>query len=494
MSLTVAAMTQRMESDEAFRVRRAWQRDMDAACRSGQKGEEIPAPLQFSSDYRHQMDGDAWALYQRNPALDLDEIENDFIRHSVEETGLSIPDEEQRRITDRLDELEAQSHELAERLETVGVPAYRQTPFGLWRYAIHSRTFRKIPAFRRICALPYVACNLRGSVVASLEYFLEKNPFCRFWTFSSGRRVPLRIPVFGPAEPLLRQRISYLNRKISKLNDQPFMKSAGLEIVFRSDEFGTPETDESGNLKGDAGTIERDPDGTIWLHVHCHCVVFPKKGYIPPKKWADVLKRVKGFWEHHWDEGGAIQTARECCKYVTKPAEMLKLTPAELGELYRQTRRMKLVQTMGALKKEIADRDGAGDVLRKIRTPNGEGRVYGVAKNHNRQRKRTTAEKNFQAAQAFDAKEAGDFFRVMSRSAPAFRGAGLKECAVVIMASRFDEERVRSHPDVARLIEATRDAWLAGLYIRVHTCTPTVRGAAPPETCSQRLLPEIIAR
>jgi len=50
------------------------------------------------------------------------------------------------------------------------------------------------------------------------------------------------------------------------------------------------------------------------------------------------LQKVKDFWGHNWDEGGAITTAREACKYVTKPAEMLKLSPAELAELYRQSR------------------------------------------------------------------------------------------------------------------------------------------------------------
>lgn len=495
MTLTAPEIKRRFEADEASRARQAWQRDLDAAVMAGQKARgEIAPPLCHSSDYWHNEDGESDQLYSPNPAMDLHEIEQTFLDFASDETGHSTTDEKQREMTDRFEEIERQSHELAERLETVGVNAYRQTPFGLWSYAIHSRTFRKIPTFRRICLLPYVAQMMRGPMVSALEYFLEKHPFCRFWTFTSGKRVPLRIPANGPAEPLLRQRIAYLNRRLSQLNAAPFMKAAGLEIVFRSDEFGTPETDELGNLKADAGSIERDTDGTIWLHVHAHCVVYPKKGFIPPKQWAAILSQVKAFWGHHWDEGGAIQTARECCKYVTKPAEMLKLTPAELGELYRQTRRMKLVQPMGALKKEIAQREFESIRLVKKSAPNGEGRISVEVKNWNRQRRRTTAEKNIEAAAALDAKESGDFFRVMSRSVPGFCGAGMKECRVIIMASRFDEERVRAHPDVARLIEATADAWQAGLYIRVHTCTPTVRGAPPPDSCSQRLLAEITAR
>jgi len=496
MSLALQEMTRRFEADEAGRLRLAWEKRMADALAAGQReAGAIPPPIPHSSDYWHREDGDDCQIYSPNPAMDLAETEHDFLSYAAEETGQSTTDEKQQEIAARRAEIEAQSHEIAERLETVGVSAYRQTPFGIWQYAIHSRTFSKVPAFRRICLLPYVAWMLRGPMVSALEYFLDKHPFCRFWTFTSGKRVPIRIPANGPAEPLLRQRIAYLNRKISQLNALPFMKRAGLEIVFRSDEFGTPETNENGDLKSDAGSIERDADGIVWLHVHAHCVVYPKKGFIPPKQWADVLHRVKAFWGDHWDEGGGILTARECCKYVTKPGEMLKLTPAELGEIYRQTRRMKLVQPLGALKAEIAERAAAGKMLRPRNAGNGEGRIYEVAPNHNKQRRRTTAQKDLEAGQKFDAKEAGDFFRIIARSAPSFCGAGLKECRVTIMSAILpDEARVRAHPDVARLIAATEDAWQAGLYIRVHTCTPTVGARPPPDTQSQRLLAEIIAR
>jgi len=478
------------ESDDQSRAIKAWHDRIAAALQAGQKKAGIiPAPVCHSSDYWHEADGEAGALWSPNPAMDLAEVENEYFANAIEETGQSTTDEKQLEMVRRFEEIESQSHTLAERLESTGIPAYRQTPFGLWSYAIHSRNIRKIPAFRRVCILPYVAWQMRGPMVSALEYFLEKHPYCRFLTFTSGKRVPLRIPAYGPAEPLLRDRIAYLNRKISRLNAQPFMKAAGLEIVFRSDEFGTPETDENGNLKGDAGSIERDPDGTIWLHPHCHCVAWPKKGFIPPKKWAQLLKQIWAFWVHHWEEGGAIQTARECCKYVTKPAEMLKLSAAELAELYRQTRRMKLVQPLGALAAEIKAREEKNERLIKKATPNGEGRVYFEIKNWNKLRARTRAEKDFEEGKKFDAKEAGFFFRIMSRSVPSFCGAGLKECRVTIMATRFDEEKIRAHPDIAALIEATADAWAAGVFIRVHTCTPTVRPGPPPESESQRLLP-----
>jgi len=97
-------------------------------------------------------------------------------------------------MTRRFEELQAQSHTLAETLESVGVPAYRQTPFGLWSYAVHSRTLRKLPNFRRIAFCRPSPQHLRGPMVSALEYFLEKHPFCRSGRSPAEPAFPLEFP------------------------------------------------------------------------------------------------------------------------------------------------------------------------------------------------------------------------------------------------------------------------------------------------------------
>lgn len=485
MSLTAAEIKRRADCDEAYRVRQAWQRALDAACRAGERAAgTIPPPIPLSSDYQHQIDGDYESLYSPNPAMDLEEVEREYLALCADETGDTIEDEKQLEIARRRDELEAQSHTIAERLQSVAVSAYRETPFSLYHYAIHSRRIVKVPNFRRICLLPYIANSLRGPVVSALEYFLDKHPFCRFWTFTTGLRCPLSD---------LRQRVKALHRKLSKLNDEPFMRAAGLRIVFRSTEFGTPETNTLAE-KVLAGEIERDDSGKVLFHPHAHCVVFPARGHISARKWAGILKQVWKFWGDQWDDGGSIGTARECCKYVTKPAAMLALTAAELGELYRQTYRLKLIQPMAQLANEIADRAEKRQRLVRRPAPNGEGRIYQIVRDWNKQPRRTKVEKDIEAALKLDQRERGECLRVMSRSVPSFCGAGMKEPRVTIMCCLWNEQAVREHPLVARLIRETEDAWQAGLYIRVHTCTPTVREAPPPDSCSQRLFPELAAK
>lgn len=484
MSLTASEIKRRADADEAYRIRQAWQKALDSAVRAGErKTGAIPGPIPPSSSYQHQIDGDYESIYSPNPAMDLEEVEREYLALCADETGDTIEDEKQLEIARRRDELEAQSHTMAERLESVGVSAYRETPFSVYHYAIHSRRLVKVPSFRRICLLPYVANSLRGPMVTALEYFLEKNPFCRFWTFTTGRRCRI-----GE----VKVRLKKLHRRISLLNDQKFMRVAGLRIIFRSTELGTPERSENGEIRG--GDVERDGAGYVMLHPHAHCVVYPAAGHISRKKWEGVLKQVWKFWKHHWDDAGSIGTARECCKYVTKPGALLKLTPDELGELYRQTYRLKLIQPMAQLADEIGLRAEKRQRLVRKPAPNGEGRIYHVVRDWNRQPQRTKAEKDIDAALKLDRRERNDCLRVMSRSVPSFCGAGMKEPRVTILTCLWNETAVRAHPLVARLIRETEDAWQAGLYIRVHTCTPTVREAPPPDSCSQRLLPDLASK
>lgn len=117
------------------------------------------------------------------------ESEADFAQVCEEETGMGVSPEEWERQKNERAEIRRQSHYLAHILENAGTKAYRDDAFQLWIWHVHSKVAESIPNFRRICFLPYVAAIVRSSKLAALEYFLDRHPFCRFWTFTSGQRV-----------------------------------------------------------------------------------------------------------------------------------------------------------------------------------------------------------------------------------------------------------------------------------------------------------------
>ena len=349
---------------------------------------------------------------------------------------------------------------------------YRETGFELRRYFIHSRQEETLPNYRRIRFIPYVAQSLRAPMVSALDFWLSKNPFARFWTFTSGVRVQLS----G-----VRDRSQWLHNRLRKLNAEEFMQDAGVQIVFRSTEMGTPETNERGDLVA-GGRIETDDTGQTYFHVHAHCVVELTKGFVATEKWENLLERVHRFWRHRWQDDGAIASSREVCKYVTKPAEMLKLSAAELVELQEQLSGTRLIETMGSLRAEINARQKAGKRLIKRKTP--DGRVYVAVHDWNRHQRRTKAEAGQDAAAKLTPKTARGAVRIMSRGAPRFGRSKVAEPCVTVMCMRgsWSETAVRSHPLVAPLITATVHEYFEGvarrkspvLGISVHTRTPTV--------------------
>jgi len=476
---------------EAVEARKDWRKRMDAALSlrpSREDGEET-ASRELSEEPSLPDSGREFVLRWRdtpicddhdahqamdvnrnpNPSRTCEEIESEYHALAAEQTGNVIDDERQWEIDHRRKEVLRQSLEIAERLESVGVTAFRDTPYAIYRYAVHSGRVEKLPSFRRIAFIPSVAQSIRAPVVSALEYFLERHPFCRFWTFTSGPRVPI-------CE--IRDRIRELHRRLSKLNDAPFMLSAGARLVFRSTEYGTPETADSFDSGGE---IDRDDNGRVMLHPHAHCVVWLAKGPLPPKQWAALLKQVWAYWGDHWDEGSTIRNARELCKYVTKPSAILGLSGEELGALAHQTRRLKLVQTMGILAREIRHRADNDLRLVSVAAPDGSGRVRREARDWNKQPRRSRAEKAADAAQRLDPNKKGsDCFMLLARSLPTFCGAGATEPTVTIMATRFNATRAAAMPAVQALVNATAAEWLASLFIRVHTSTPTVRRTRPP--------------
>jgi len=412
-----------------------------------------------------------------------------------DETGVSRSSEKQAEaVADEILLLD-QTHSVAKRLEKMGVPTYRSGMWGLWHYGVHSGTVSSDPRFRRLCLLPYMAKRIRQPMLNALEAWFERHPFARLWTFTGGKRCRLSD---------VRERFRYIFRKLSRLNAEPFMREAGVSIVFRSGELGTPECSEDGTMRPDheAGCFERD-EGGVWFHPHIHCAVELTKGQIPKHRWARLLKSVWAFWGHHWDDGRAVRNARELCKYVSKPGEVLALTDPELAELHRQLFRLKIMQPMGSLAADIKRRDECR--LRLVRERTREGCVWQEAPDwargvpgedgqefddevwmarerdfvHVDGKELLRLEHAANAARARNWSDGAQVCRVVSKSAPAWSPLGVKEPRVVVMGTYFDAAFVASHPLVQRLRETTAAEWQAGVAIRVHTGTPTVRELAP---------------
>ncbi len=460
------------------------------------------------------------------------EAEKAFAESVEAETGNGLSVEEwMARKIDR-EEMRKQSHEIANKLELGGTLAYRTDEYQLLIWHVFSQQAENIPAFRRLCFIPHVAAMVRAQKLAALEFFLDCNPYCRFWTFTSGERVALS----G-----LRARIQTLHQRLNKLNKE-LRRRYGAELVFRSTELGTIETPETAGkarakraaraahklavdaakkegkpapvwtrakdkqFSDTAGGIERDEHtGQMMFHPHAHCVVKLAKR-MPKEKWSEMLRFVWSHWGDHWDDGKIIEDAREAVKYCLKPGDVAALQPDDLCALEKEIRGLRLVTPMGVLKSEIAARKKAGDTLRRVRTP--EGMVWTVVPDHNKQLSRSEADKervrkmnrqtlldrlDVKLSRAIDTRagfnielgrgHAGSIrkpsgvsiCRVVARLAPAAVVSPLKEPRVVVMATRgaFNRSAVMNHPLTVKLWDQGIQAWSAGRAIRVHTGTPT---------------------
>lgn len=441
---------------------------------------------------------------QRAALIRQTQADRDYLARAREEAGLPAGPQHARQKADRA-ELLSQTHQLAQRLESAGIPAYRKDGAGLWVWWVCSETAEQLPQFRRICFLPTVAASVRANKLAALEYFIG-NHFCRFWTFTSGQRV---------TADKLRGRIEWLHAKLNQLN-QYLRKTWQVELIFRSTELGTLEFDSAGNKVGDnaEGRIETDDQGRPLYHPHAHCVMHSLRGFIKPDEWSRMFDAIWDHWRDdagnqlNWDGGrkgksGVIQKPREVCKYVTKPGDLLKLSAADLAATERALHGLKLVQPLGALKTEIATRNAAGKILVRVPTANGK-TEWREKIDWNRFALETDEEKEFAKELAECALFAAEtraaatvtppkapteidksqpWTRIFARLDCAVGPRGIKEPRVIVGGSVFHKPTVVSHPLVQKLWAETIHEFHHGLSaqnslaamarISVHTGTPT---------------------
>ena len=255
----------------------------------------------------------------------LTEAEARFLELCLERTGEILPEDVHTKRVRCQELLLEQSFRIAEALESQGIKAFGEAKLTL--VGICSGETRELADFRNIVFIPAIAQRKRREHLRHLEYFLQQHPYSRMWVFTTGDRVNLS----G-----VRERIQKLHRRLSKLNAEPFMKQAGASIAFRSTELGD---------------VERSESAAPTFHVHAHTIIHLVRK-LPKDEWSDLLKAVRAWWKFHFKDSQRIHQARETCKYVVKPGDLEELSAAELAELYRQTFRLHLVQSLGLLKEQ----------------------------------------------------------------------------------------------------------------------------------------------
>ena len=212
-----------------------------------------------------------------------------------------------------------QSHQIADKLESVGVESYVEQDLTL--FGLHSRSFKKLPNFRNINFIPYVARKNRNKQSKELELFLQRNPMARMFTLTSGTRC-------GLLE--LRDRCQVMHRKISRANQTRFMRKSGARFVFRATEFGELVPHENGEIS---------------VHPHCHIVlVLDRK--LTKTKWSQLLKRIHAHFGTYLQDNGKIKNARELVKYCVKPSDLDDLTPLQLKNLYYASKGLRLCEAL----------------------------------------------------------------------------------------------------------------------------------------------------
>ncbi len=378
------------------------------------------------------------------------------------ETGNAMQIEKAAEAFARRNELREVDLELACRLEGQGVPVFRNTPFDLFVYYIHSGIVVRQEQMRRIMFLPGVAARVRAPLLKQLSAFIQDHPYARMFTFTSGPRTLLY---------RLRDEIKDFHRALSKL--AWWMRHKwGVEMVFRSTELGRPEVRADGADDARAGMIDRDEQGRSALHVHAHTLVWQRR---PMKKdqWARFMRAVWKKWGGIWDDGRAVRDVRELCKYVTKPKAVLELTDPELAELYLQLRGLKLICAMGTLKETIrTDRENQ---QRLDHQPTHDGRIWRRVPDWNRHRPKPASdpetERLHEAASMRSATEGPVDMpaRIVSRGAPSFApGSLVSEPTVTVLSMGWRPREVVNHPVVQALRTATEVEWMAAMKLHEH--------------------------
>ena len=258
--------------------------------------------------------------------------------------------------------------------------------------------------------IPCEAARKRARTMISTEYWLTRQPHDRFWVFHGPGRVPVTE---------LRATIKKIQRRLSKLNNEYFMRAAGIVLNLRVSEIGgltflrrrsRPDqkieeitaTAKNGRVlarlfrrpgeskgreiwldKNEVETVEhRDAAGNWTFFPHVNVLAHFTKGPLPKNAeakakfgstlplWPEFLGQLQAFWQWGMRECGGLAEIREAIKYCFKPADIRRMTAPEVGALAAAMFRLHTAQPLGMLRDEIKARKNAPEPLKLTRWRN----------------------------------------------------------------------------------------------------------------------------
>lgn len=345
-----------------------------------------------------------------------------YLQICKEQTGRELDPELKKAQDENRLRLIEQSFRIADSLEAEGINAFGDSKMAL--LGILSGEIVELPDFRNIVFIPAVAQRKRNKMLKQLEYFLQTRPYARMWVFTSGDRVPLA----G-----VRDRISEMHRRLSKLNAESFMKAAGVRIVFRSTELGS---------------VERDAMGKPTFHIHAHAIINLERK-LSKEAWSLLLGKVRSWWRFHFKDSKQLQQAREACKYCVKPSDLEALSPPELAELHHQLFKLHLVQCLGEfkeLRKKLEDTK-----LKLVRRHDGDKSRWDLVADWNRYRKRKKASKK----EKVENEEAGPEDWLVCTLPPSFALSNRSEPIAVVL--NHTGNRISANSRIRLLREECRE-------------------------------------
>jgi len=383
--------------------------------------------------------------------------ESDYVEHVANTAGYIMGADEFKRSHSRRWERYQQTVDLAASLERTGIRCLytgdktRPAPSIVCPL---SRTVIRLPSIRRVNFFPETAAASRAQLLRNVEHYLERHPFSRMATFTSGKRVLTKE---------IRRRHGALKRKLSRLASQPWFK-ARAELVFVALEYGTPELSPCGDY--------------LW-HVHAHTVFRPRH-YQPPKRWAKFCKKISRFVGARWDAGEQVQNPRELVKYPFKPRDLTKLL--EVGrddvvrELFDQTLKLRMAETLGSLREQrrsvtntkrrrLKEQTSSGDWVTTTRRDwNRSGRsitrhAARLAAQAQRARKKRRDELDALRPEAHAADGSGApqmLNRIVARLAPAPYASRVYEPAFYVWNFNGDFDAIARHLSARRALEVAK--------------------------------------
>jgi hypothetical protein len=238
-------------------------------------------------------------------------------------------------------ELVRQSEALAAKLKEGGIDPYRKDTLPLSVVGLLSGEVKEVTPYRNSNLIPVVQSANQKYALKTLRHYCEDRTYIRMMVITTGEKCTVSE---------VRERHTKLARKISKWAAHPMCKSRGVEVILARHEM----------------TID---EPLPFVHFHAHVLVDCHK-CLGGEDWSAFLSETHEFFGAKILDSGLLRKKEEALKYCLKPAELEKLSPYLLCELYKQLHKQKLCRFLGGLlafRKQLdKDKLRIGSIRRKI--------------------------------------------------------------------------------------------------------------------------------